>query len=548
MPVIFLECHALTLPILDRARQHWSGFGWAVRVYTRDATVKAKEVEYIPADVAVVNYWSELLADGLYLLVGVQEQLTGLEKLPNYACDIRYVRRIEYHRRDASYVRKPFVRTLESNSASRPLVEGKLYCTVGRYLQSQLVKAETGPYWHFLTELEAGDYGNIGRWRELEATQIMTLWEWLLIYRWEEYACRTELFAGLFESVEHLPHVALLEGVLAFQNRQMTAARECFETYRRLPALEYGFEYEYEVYVREWAGESFLLRLALLAGDESGIERYGRDLFAAVPRKIGYEANRFLLRHYLELSGFGYGDIDPATTPTDEPFESFLIYTQPRSGSTLLAQELNAHPEIDCLGELLSGEEPLEFLGQTTRQLEYIARRELDAARLGQDTLAAGTKPVRGLKIHGAQMTAYANQPNLWRDLLKGQPKIIYLHRRADVSRALSLGLAFENESFRAHPDFVLYDRLAKLDEYEAAVRQQEAQDTRHLLEAEALGCPVLKVDMREYLSRRAFTQRRICEFLGVGYVPLRASLQKQNSWSVEELLVPAKPDLTQAN
>ena len=145
-------------------------------------------------------------------------------------------------------------------------------------------------------------------------------------------------------------------------------------------------------------------------------------------------------------------------------------------------------------------------------------------------------------------MTAYANQPNLWRDLLAGRPKIIYLHRRADVSRALSLGLAFENESFRAHPDFVLYDRLAKLDEYEAAVRQQEAQDTRHLLEAEALGCPVLKVDMREYISRRVSTQRRICEFLGVEYVPLRTRLQKQNSWSVEELLVPAKPDPNQAN
>ena len=379
MPVIFLECHALTLPILDRARRHWSGFGWTLRVYTRDAAVQTEEIEYIPADVPVVEYWRELLADGLYLLVGVQEQLTGLEKLPNYACDIRYVRRVEYHRRDASYVRKPLVRSLDLEAAPKLLVTGKLYCTVGRYIQSRLAKQETRPYWRFLTELETGNYRNVGRWGELEATQILTLWEWLLIYRWEEYACRVELFAGLLDKVEFLPHAALLKGVLAFQNRQMTAARECFETYRRLPALEYGFDYEYEVYVREWAGESFLLRLALLAGDESGIERYGRDLFAAVPRKIGYEANRFLLRHYLELSGFGYGDIDPATKSTNMGFESFLIYTQPRSGSTLLAQELNSHPEIDCLGELLSGERAIGILGA-----DYAATRIHRPARTGR--------------------------------------------------------------------------------------------------------------------------------------------------------------------
>ena len=538
MPVIFLECATLTLPILERARTHWSGFGCPVRVYTRDAAVQVEGVKFVSKEISVVEYWAKWIPDGLYVLVGVEEQLTGVKSLPNYACDIRYVRRIEYHRRDLSYVRKPLVRTLEASS-THPLTTGTLYCTVGRYLQGQLASKSNTSYWRYLAEMEAGEYRNIPRWGELSSEQILTLWEWLTLYRWAEYARRAELFRGLMSRIAPLPQATLLRGVLAFQDRQMPVAQTYLQTYLQTPALELSPDYEYEIYIREYAAQSFLMRLALLAGDKSGIETYGRELFAGVPRKIGYEANRFLLRHYLELSGISYDDIDPATTSTEGDFEPFLIYTQPRSGSTLLAQELNSHPEIDCLGELLSGEEPLEFVRQTTRQLEYIARRELDAARLGKDTLLAGTKRVRGLKIHGAQMTAYANQPKLWKDLLTSRPKIIYLHRQPDVRRALSLGLAFENESFRAHPEFVLYDRLAKLDEYLAAVEQQEAQDRHNLARAQSLGCAVLTVDTRVYLRHRVQTQRRICEFLGVRYTPLRASLRKQNTWSVEELLAP---------
>ena len=538
MPVIFLECHELTLPILERAHRHWAGFGVPVYPYTRERRCvrEAEYIEWLPTGQDPERFWSARIPDGLFISVRVGEQLVGVEQLPDHPVDVCFVRRIEYHRLDASYVRRPLLKSLHAASTPLLLKNAKLYCTVGKYLQEKIPR-NTALYWRILLDLERQRFTKLARLKELSPVQALTLLERILVYDYPEYEKHRDTLDTVVESVRELPESSFLQGLLAFHTRDLESAREYFQVYLDYPPLPLSYDYEYEIYLRELAVKSFLFRLGLIVNDYEVIETHGREVFRRAPTRLGYEANRTVLRSYLHSLGLGYDDIDPATEVKEADFEPFFVYSQPRSGSTLLVQELNSHPEIDCFGELLSGEEPLSFLGSEEKQLEYIARRELDAARLAYDTLSSGSKTCRGLKIHGAQLPAHGSQPDLWAKLIAPAPKIVYLHRRPDLQRVLSLGLAFENESFRAHPEFVLYDRLEETRGYEQAVQRQEQEDARYLEAARAARCAILSLDMHEYLRDRAKTHRRICEFLGVKYAPLKSNLRKQNSWSLTDLL-----------
>ena len=543
VPPIFLECHRETLPLLPEALKQWRRFGGEVVGFTRQKNCLHSDVFYLPDHKNVLDFWA--LQSGrpkpaLYVELGVGEKLTGLQTLPSVPCEVLYVRQIGYERRQANLTRRNLVQTSAGAAADPVLVSGKLFCTLGTYVRGRVNHFQPTCYWCLLSELEAKNYASLREYEALAGLPLLTLLEKIIFFTPEIWNLNRQTLTPLLKKVESLPQSSLLRAGLAFAGQDIESAKELFLQAQSLPVWSIQNAYDYDVYLREQVVDSFLFRFGLLENRQDRILTHGRAFFATTCQKNPYEANRNLLRKYLQIQKLTYSDLtSPVASLQSTVCQTpFLIYTQPRSASSLLTTELHTHPEIECLGELLSGEEPLHILDLLESGLEYIAQRELDAARLAFDVLSKGKATARGLKIHGIQLEGYrATQPDLWLRLITKIPKIIYLRRTPDLRRALSLALAFNNEHFRAHPEFSVYDRVPNIDRVFGALKEQEAQDAHYLQQAREKGCTILYLDAHDYLHERTRTHRKICRFLGLEYAPMHSPLQKQNSWKSEELL-----------
>ncbi len=117
----------------------------------------------------------------------------------------------------------------------------------------------------------------------------------------------------------------------------------------------------------------------------------------------------------------------------------FLIFSQGRTGSTLLVKLLNQHPEIYCDNELLQ---------KSLKQFEqYFEGRALMT-----------TKPVYGFNVHPYQIMDFLNHTNsrsFVKTLLNKGWKIIYLRRDNIFRHALSNEIAKKRGYFfRSEADF----------------------------------------------------------------------------------------------
>jgi LPS sulfotransferase NodH len=200
--------------------------------------------------------------------------------------------------------------------------------------------------------------------------------------------------------------------------------------------------------------------------------------------------------------------------------QRFLIYSQPRTGSSWLVDLLNKHPEIECDGELFNSDwkHPRRRVWSRWLLLSYpIPYLQLRAATCKD--------PVYGFKVLHYQ----AHHPKeLLTRLHRRGWQIIHLRRARLWNQAISDQLAIQTKRYhRRHNDPLQTDRvriepaaiLNKID----SLKRQSRDETRALE-----GIPHLRIEYERDLvddSVRDLTLSRIHVMLGVSIKPGSSAL-----------------------
>lgn len=162
---------------------------------------------------------------------------------------------------------------------------------------------------------------------------------------------------------------------------------------------------------------------------------------------------------------------DGSSADSERP-QPFVIVCSPRSGSTLLVEALDAHPQIKCEGEILNAlyevygdvrtkawwRVKLHWLAMFTPPLWPQLHRTVCCARAlwkghgAQNTVAIGAKLFH---VHAGPgvLQCGATVGRLLRALPHPCPIVVLLYRRCMLSSYLSLCRAFETDRWFAHVD-----------------------------------------------------------------------------------------------
>ena len=165
---------------------------------------------------------------------------------------------------------------------------------------------------------------------------------------------------------------------------------------------------------------------------------------------------------------------------------NFVIFRQGRTGSNLLVNLLQAHPQIQCEGEIL-GQQRL-YLGRN-RYLRALARALSQRFPAHYLTWMASrrTRPIFGFKL----LFAHARAPHkLLADLHRREWLIIHLQRRHLFDLAISKSVALATRHFgeSSLPDYpgdivieISMERFIELLQGAITIRRRELDTLRHL-------------------------------------------------------------------
>lgn len=219
-----------------------------------------------------------------------------------------------------------------------------------------------------------------------------------------------------------------------------------------------------------------------------------------------------------------------------------VILTTQRTGSTFLVACLRSHPEIESAGEILIGEpdaargpryrgrlQPLYKLWNIAKTGAWLPGNRMERFYCG------GRAKVR---IFKAMYNHLANPFALRYLRAHDEIRVIHLRRenllKLHVSRLLMPKRKQVQTKERVDPIWIRVNPAAAIEDMRKAQARHEyfaslfKDHARLPISYEAL------ID-GQYLN--AETGRRICEFLGVAYQPLMASLTKLNPESLREMV-----------
>lgn len=209
----------------------------------------------------------------------------------------------------------------------------------------------------------------------------------------------------------------------------------------------------------------------------------------------------------------------------------FVIFGLGRSGSTLLKQLLDSHPEITCEGELLNVEEKY-VTNQLMRKLIYKFPSQFFALRS-----LLSKKPVYGFTLLFYQ---YSPPAKLIEKLIKKNWKFIRIYRENSLDQSLSHLVAektkvwhrFDSEE-KETPKLTVSPKELK-DRLKIVNKNKEAETK--LFEDFAHFKVVYEHDLKNQ-DKWAETTRKIFEYLGVNPAPASASIQKTFSRPYSEII-----------
>lgn len=217
--------------------------------------------------------------------------------------------------------------------------------------------------------------------------------------------------------------------------------------------------------------------------------------------------------------------------PRDRDYRRFIILCPGRSGSQMLVQRCDSHPQIRCFGELLSAASI--YWGRTIwRPGHEQARlsRDRDPARfLNRHLWHRYPKPVAavGFKLLYPHLL---ESVELLEPLFSGEAElsILWLERHNRFETFLSTLHAHRTRMFHAYEAHAVPAHAPIEVDPDVCRHALEAMDTRH----DAVGAiiarsRVLKLYYEELIARPAQTDSRICTFLNVSDRPLQHSTQQ---------------------
>lgn len=190
-----------------------------------------------------------------------------------------------------------------------------------------------------------------------------------------------------------------------------------------------------------------------------------------------------------------------------------LIIAPPRSGSTLLAERLNTHPDISFFGEVLNERRALWHPG--TAPGTYAGRLTDPGAFLDRHVWSAAT-PVAGFKMLEHQFLLFHHLlPQYFAGL--DDLRVIYLTRRNLLHQFLSIKLA------EAMDFWFLFNEAdrptlprVRLDPDELSLFLRHSRTCQDMIRPMLRGRPALDVVYEDILADPSGTDAALCRFAGV--------------------------------
>ena len=191
---------------------------------------------------------------------------------------------------------------------------------------------------------------------------------------------------------------------------------------------------------------------------------------------------------------------------------SFAIVTMGRCGSTLLADLLSSHPEIECGGEMLTGFRDIAAS-------EFLERHAFKTAR-----------PIRGFKAPFIQLIDHTD---LIGEFVLRSYKVIRLRRANTLDHFLSVKLALLNDNWGSNAP---YEReQLKVDPWDLAGFARSRQVQEWVMDRFRQRLDQIAVTYETLLSPT--TQAAILAFLGAKPAALSTTKIRSRSGTAREII-----------
>ena len=230
-----------------------------------------------------------------------------------------------------------------------------------------------------------------------------------------------------------------------------------------------------------------------------------------------------------------------------------IILTTQRTGSTFLVTCLDSHPEICCLGEILTGSRLFhvpEFLYQyryASKAYRYLRsgawyptkmmRRYLDEARLG--SMSLGLRQVMAFKAMYNHL-----RPPWIREFLRARKELRILHlRRANLLKVYvssQLLTVKRDNSWKPHstePVAAVSMPISPAGALESMRRATAEYEAHERLFADHPRLHLSYETMIDGAGLRADVAREVCRFLGVAEYPMQSNLVKVNPERLQDMV-----------
>lgn len=228
--------------------------------------------------------------------------------------------------------------------------------------------------------------------------------------------------------------------------------------------------------------------------------------------------------------------------------ERFLVLAGRRSGTTLLVESLDSHPDIECRKDVFSIRRRWRYFqvdykdglfypyrtASLQHRIDYILRRR----RLIGSFLAGVFSPTGGVKAKGIRLSYEQSRkyPAVIPWVLDNDIRVVHLIRENGLKAIVSHFTAKKRGLTHTTSKVAKVTLRLPPRELMAALvkREREVERYRALFRDRPYG----EVSYESFLARKEEETRRLLGFLGIDrYAPLTSRLVKQNPDSLREIL-----------
>jgi len=228
--------------------------------------------------------------------------------------------------------------------------------------------------------------------------------------------------------------------------------------------------------------------------------------------------------------------------------ERFIVLAGRRSGTTLLVECLDSHPDVECRKDVFSIRRRWKHFqvdvktglfypfrsASLARRIDYLFRRR----RLIRAFLTETFAPTEGVLAKGIRLSyeQVRKYPDILPWVLENDVRIVHLVRENALKAIVSHFTAKKRGFAHATSQVAKVTLRLPPEELLALLVQREREIDRY--RALFQDRPCCEVSYESFLARKEEETRRLLAFLGISrYAPLTSRLVKQNPDSLRDIL-----------